>query len=267
MMQIRRQRFSPGFIDYGGSVSVAYPAARALSLDAAEAWRNAIRPFVPLASAVSILDLGAGTGRFSHLLADFAGARVVAVEPSLDMLAVAARDHITERIIYVAGSAEAIPLCDESCDVAWLSHVLHHVRDRGRCAKELGRVVRSGGHVLIRGTFGDRLEGFPTLFRFFPGAREICRDLPTVDETVAAFLEHGFTLQTDRQVRQQTCKNLQDFAERTRLRADISLILLRDTEFHEGQVAIERAAMLEPECSPVLETLDLLVLRNGRAAQ
>ena len=65
-----------------------------------------------------------------------------------------------------AGAAESIPLKDNSCGLAWLSHVWHHVRDRHACARELRRVLGHGSTVLVRGTFGDKLDGFPTLFRY-----------------------------------------------------------------------------------------------------
>lgn len=193
-MNVGSKRFFPGSIDYHSSISDNYSAGRALSPEAAAAWRTAIEPFIPRAKRLTILDLGAGTGRFAPMLAEVSGARIIGVEPSLNMLGVAVRQRLVGMIEYVAGSAEAIPLRYESCDVAWLSHVFHHVLKRAACVSELRRVVRSEGRVLVRGTFADRLDGYPTLFRFFPGARRICEDLPTIDETSAVFRGEKFTL-------------------------------------------------------------------------
>jgi hypothetical protein len=143
-----------------------------------------------------------------------------------------------------------------------LSHVFHHVRERAICASELRRVVRCGGRVLVRGTFADQLDGFPTLFRFFPGARRICEDLPTLGETAAVFAAEKFTLEVHRRIQQQTCGSLREFAERMSKRADTSLTLLADNEFEAGVAALRQAADRESEPTPVVETVDLLVFQR-----
>ena len=184
------------------------------------------------------------------------------------MLRVAVHQRLVDTIGYVAGSAEAIPLRYGSCDVAWLSHVFHHVRERAACASELRRVVRSEGRVLVRGTFADRLDGFPILFRFFPGARRICQDLPTIGETSAVFRGEKFTLEAHRRIQQRTCASLREFAARASKRADTSLALLSDDEFDSGLAALQEAAAQESAVSPVVETVDLLVFQrhHSRAA-
>src|SRR5262245_49606972 len=116
-----RRQFVPGSIDYD-AIAANYAAGRGLSPEAAAVWRKAIEPFIPRVQSATILDLGAGTGRFSPLLATFPGVRVIGVEPSRPMIGVAVRHHRAETIGYVAGFAESIPLRDCSCDVAWVSH-------------------------------------------------------------------------------------------------------------------------------------------------
>jgi SAM-dependent methyltransferase len=179
------------------------------------------------------------------------------------MLAVAARHDGHNNLLYVAGSAEALPIARATCDLAWLSHVWHHIRDRSACAKDLSRVVRRGGYVLVRGTFGDRLDGFPTLFQFWPATRAICAQLPTIDETVGVFQANGFTPVEHRHVRQETAASLGEFATRTRARADSVLTLISHSEFDEGQMAIEAAAGAESEPIPVVEVIELLVFRSS----
>jgi ubiquinone/menaquinone biosynthesis C-methylase UbiE len=254
-----RQRFTPGVIDYDGSMAWHYPMGRALSAPAAATWRTTIAQFLPLTNGLTILDLGSGTGRFSTFLADSFGARVIGVEPARGMRRLAMQDRHPTTVAFVAGTAEAIPLRDRSCDAAWLSQMFHHVRDRGACAGELRRVVRAAGRVLVRGTFAEGQNGFPTLLHFFPGVREIFKDLPGVDETVATFKAHDLHLDTHRRVTQQICGSLGEFAARNRLRADSSLALLSDEEFETCQTALEHAAAAESHPEPVTEILDLLV--------
>ena len=257
------KQFFPGVIDYSGRMSATYQSGRALSPEAADTWAAIVAPFVRQGTNTRILDLGAGTGRFSVLFARVFEAHVVGVEPSTAMLAATDDSAQPKRLTYVAGSAEAIPLRDQSCDLAWLSHVWHHIRDHHACAHELHRIVSPGSHVLVRGTFGDQLNGFPTLFRFWPAAREICQQLPTIQHTVVVFEANGFVLTEHRQVNQTTAASLREFAERTRFRADTALALISDSAFLQGQAAIEMAAAHEHVPSPVVEGIELLVFRNN----
>jgi ubiquinone/menaquinone biosynthesis C-methylase UbiE len=223
-----------------------------------------VAPFVRGAASPTILDLGAGTGRFAARFAVSFDATVIGVEPSAGMLAVAAHGKRPKNLIYVAGTAERIPLADASCDLAWMSQVWHHVRDHRACAKDLQRVVRPGGHVLVRTTFGDRLDGFPTLFRFWPASRAVCEQLPRLQETIDVFESSGFALVEHRRVQQVTADSLKEFATRTRSRADSALALITDAEFQEGQAAIERAAAAEASPAPVVEVIELLTFLHAR---
>lgn len=261
---VTAKQFYPGIIEYSGRMSAGYNSGRALSAEAAAAWAGIVAPVVRSGTNWRILDLGAGTGRFSELFARVFDAQVVGVEPSTAMLAWADGSAQPKRLAYVAGSAEAIPLREHSCDLAWLSQVWHHVRDHQACVRELRRIVSPGGRVLIRGSFGDQLDGFPTLFHYWPGTREICRQLPTIQHTVEVFEATGFLLREHRRVDQATAPSLREFAERTKFRADTSLALISDSEFLEGQAAIETVAAQEHVASSVVERIELLVFENDR---
>ncbi|HEY1303872.1 MAG TPA: methyltransferase domain-containing protein [Vicinamibacterales bacterium] len=244
-------------------MSARYQAGRALSEEAAKTWSAVVEPFVQGSTRSRILDLGAGTGRFSVLFSVSLEVSVVGIEPSMGMLGVAGRQEKMKNLVYVAGTADCIPLGDETCDLAWLSHVWHHLRDPKACADDLRRVVRRSGHVLVRGTFGDRLDGFPTLFHFWPAARAICEQVPTIQETVRVFEASGFRLTQHQRIQQETASSLGEFAKRTQSRADSALTLISDSEFEEGQIAIETAAAAGQMPGPVLEVIELLVFQNG----
>jgi SAM-dependent methyltransferase len=244
-------------------MSAHYPSGRGLSAQSAETWRAAVAPFVPIARQSRVLDLGSGTGRFATLFARSFPAQIVGVEPSRGMLSVAVRESRLDNLWYVAGSGEHLPLRESSCDLAWLSQVLHHIHDHGACARELHRVIRPGGYLLIRGTFGDSLDGFPTLFQFWPAARGICQQLPTLVDTAATFEAAGLPLREHRRIEQHTCGSLREFSERTRFRADTALTLISDREFSDGQSALEDAAAHERTPPPVVEIIEFLVFQRG----
>jgi hypothetical protein len=121
--------------------------------------------------------------------------------------------------------------------------------------------LRPDGRVLIRGAFAGRV-GEIKMFDYFPEARAICEQFPTMEETVQTFTEEGFKFETIDRVIQQTCSDLKELAARTRLRADTTLALMTDKQFSARQAALEAAAAREKEPTPVVETLDLLVLRR-----
>jgi len=252
--------FQPGSVDYNGRIATNYAAARGFSPETADLWSGIVEPFITREPPATVLDLGCGTGRFSSLFAERFAARVIGLDPAVAMLRAATHGTDRDNLFYAAASGEQVPLADCCCDLAWLSQMIHHLRDREACARELRRVLRPGGYVLIRGAFADRLDGFPTFLRFFPGTRRIMAQFPDLEEVVAGFRRAGFSVEDLRRVPQKTCDNLAEFAERTRLRADSTLSLLSDAEFERCQAALERAAREEPT-APVIEVIELLVLR------
>jgi ubiquinone/menaquinone biosynthesis C-methylase UbiE len=184
-----RRAFVPGAVDYDGAVSRDFNAGRALSAESMTVWRSAFEPYVT--GAGRVVDVGSGTGRFTVLLAEWFDVVVIGVEPARGMRDVAAESGRRPNVFYVGGRAEQVPLRRESLAVALLSNVYHHIGDRDTSAQELQRVLKTGGRVLIRGAFADRL-GEITLFDHFPEAKAICEQFPTLEETVATFANSGF---------------------------------------------------------------------------
>lgn len=254
-------------VDYDGRLHGAYRSGRALSAETGRLWMDAIaRRLDGRCSELTVLDLGAGTGRFSTMLAEAFSARVVAVEPSEKMRAEAERGSAHPRVVYRAGAADAVPAAEAEFDFAFMSMVIHHVSDLDACARELRRVVRPGGLVFIRNLFNGRLDGVRH-YEFFPSARAIDEArLPTVARVRDAFADAGFAPVALDTIEQQIDTSLGAHYERLKLRALSSFELLSDAEFEAGLARLRRAAELETPPTPVLEKLDLLTLRREQAA-
>src|SRR5690606_30036240 len=94
-------------------------------------------------------DLGCGTGQVAASLAPFV-ARVVAVDESAAMLA-AARGRLggVGNVEVRAGELESLPLDDAELDAAVVFLVLHYLSDPGAALREVARVLRPGGRVLV----------------------------------------------------------------------------------------------------------------------
>lgn len=89
----------------------------------------------------AVLDLGAGTGKFTELLTTRAD-RVIAVEPSAAMLDVL-RAKLADVESIVAG-AESIPLPESSVDAVTVAQAFHWF-DRDAACAEIARVLVPGG--------------------------------------------------------------------------------------------------------------------------
>ena len=250
-------------VDYDRRLYQAYRAGRSLSADTGRLWMDAISGHIAGArSDLTVLDLGAGTGRFSVLLADAFGARVVAVEPSAKMRADAERGSAHPRVVYRDGAADAIPAPDGEFDFALLSMVIHHVPDLAGCARELHRVLNHDGRVFIRNTFSGRLEGIRH-YEFFPSARAIDEArLPTVARVREAFEARGFAFEALDTLEQEIDPSLAAHYDRIKRRALSSFELISDAEFEQGLQLMRIAADRETTPTPILEKIDLLVLRR-----
>ena len=246
-------------VDYDRMAAV-YDAGRDLTLSALEAWRDAVRAHVGSTAGLRLLDLGAGTGRFSSALCEWLDAEVVAVEPSGAMVGQAVRKPTKAAVTYLRGRAESIPLRAACCDAAWLSTVIHHVSDLALAAHELRRVLRPRAPVLIRNWFPGHTSD-PLVFRFFPGARRLAETFPTIEDIVAAFTSAGFKTEALDPVEQVSAPSLRVFRDRVRIRADSTLEPLSDEEFARGMASLDAVVAEETTATPVIGRLDLLVLR------
>ena len=97
-----------------------------------------------------IVDVGSGQGAYHPLLAR-RGARIVAVDASLGMLAEAAGEARRNALSMsaVQASAERLPLADACCDRLMANHMLYHVPDKIAALREMERVVRPGGRLVL----------------------------------------------------------------------------------------------------------------------
>jgi SAM-dependent methyltransferase len=100
----------------------------------------------------TVLDYGCGDGMNALLLAR-RGARVEAFDLSLDLIRIASRRLIANRVAsdvkFIVGSAHDLPFADNSVDVVFGMAILHHL-DLGLSSREVKRVLRKGGRAIFR---------------------------------------------------------------------------------------------------------------------
>jgi SAM-dependent methyltransferase len=257
-------------ISYDEGTAAAFKAVREVPRAGLEEWRWAVGRHLRPWPGMTLVDIGAGTGAFSTAFSDWFGLRVLAVEPSAAM-----REHIprTRAIEVLAGDACSLPLADAAADAAWLSLVVHHIPDLGTAAREIRRVVRPGGPVLIRQGFPDRYEpsgpldqGGIELVRWFPETARTAATFPSLQATCAAFADAGFRRAALEQVRDSRVAGLAELLAKvdTLRRADTTMRGLTDDEFERGKERLRRAVRhADDGGTPELRGnwLELLVLR------
>jgi SAM-dependent methyltransferase len=92
-----------------------------------------------------LVDCGAGTGRFAREAS--ARCNAIAVDDHEESLAIA-RKHLGSESVR-RGSCTALPLADEAADVVTALDVIEHVEDDARAVREMARILKPGGLMVI----------------------------------------------------------------------------------------------------------------------
>ncbi len=115
-----------------------------LSFGRDRSWRRATRGALALQPGEKVLDLAAGTGVSTVELAR-SGAWAAACDFSTGML----RAGAFRRVPMVTGDATALPFADGVFDAATISFGLRNVHDPAAGLREMARVVRPGGRLVV----------------------------------------------------------------------------------------------------------------------
>ena len=108
-------------------------------------WPPAVLDLLPVSDDATVLDLGAGTGKLTRVLAA-RYSHVIALEPLAEMRAIL--EERVPKAEALPGVAEAIPLGDGSVDAVFTGQAFHWFAN-DVAVVEIARVLRPGG-VLAR---------------------------------------------------------------------------------------------------------------------
>jgi ubiquinone/menaquinone biosynthesis C-methylase UbiE len=156
---------------------------------------DAVVQLLGLPPPAKIIDLGCGSGAFTHLL-QRAGFACVGLDISGKLLRLARRRY--PAIEFVQGEIERLPFVDGSFDGALLSGVVHHLPDPSRCAAETFRILRPHGRFAAFDP--NRMNPFMWLYRdpaspFYSSVGITANERPVLAREVAAIFQHaGFTV-------------------------------------------------------------------------
>lgn len=131
-----------------------------------------------------IADLGAGNGYFAIPMAKNAKTvYAVDIEPEmLEMLKENADQEQVKNIQYVESNLDQIQLDNDSVEKVMISFVLHHVPDVDKTVREIKRILKPGGQMLVIEFKALETESGPPLHIRIPA-----------DEMAEKLKRHGFT--------------------------------------------------------------------------
>ena len=123
---------------------------RVLSCGIDRRWRKRVVARAGQVQGRAVLDVCTGTGDLAVAFAR-AGARVVGVDFTRPMLLRAPRKVNSDelRAVFAQGDALRLPARKDSVDLASVAFGIRNVADRHLGLREMGRVVRPGGQVLV----------------------------------------------------------------------------------------------------------------------
>lgn len=149
-----------------------------LSLGQDRRWRREVFEAVAPSYGERVLDLAAGTGTSSQPFAD-AGAHVVPCDFSLGMLRVGkrARPHLP----FTAGDGTRLPFADDTFDAVTISFGLRNIVDPEAGLREMRRVTRPGGRLVVCEFSSPTFRPFRTVYMEY-----LMKALPAISRAVSS---------------------------------------------------------------------------------
>ena len=149
-----------------------------LSLGQDRRWRRLVLDAVDPRPGERVLDLAAGTGTSSEPFVA-RGAQVVPCDFSLGMLQVGKRAR--PALPFVAGDGTRLPFADATFDAVTISFGLRNIVDPAAGLRELRRVTKPGGRLVVCEFSHPTLAPFRTVYTEY-----LMRALPPVARAVSS---------------------------------------------------------------------------------
>ena len=138
-----------------------------------------LRHHVDLRPSGQYLDIGCGTGNYTTALNKIGG-KWTGLEPASEMLDLARKKDGS--IDWVQGGAEALPFEDDTIDGVICTAAIHHFTDLGKAFREMGRVLRPNGKLVIFTATPDQVSRYWITHYFPEMMKKDYEQLPSIDQ-------------------------------------------------------------------------------------
>ncbi len=149
-----------------------------LSLGQDRRWRREVLRAVDPRPGNLVLDLAAGTGTSSQPFRD-RGATVVPCDFSVGMLRVG--KHTRPHLPFTAGDGTQLPFADDTFDAVTISFGLRNIVDPDAGLREMLRVTRPGGRLVVCEFSSPTHQAFRTVYLEY-----LMKALPTIARAVSS---------------------------------------------------------------------------------
>jgi demethylmenaquinone methyltransferase / 2-methoxy-6-polyprenyl-1,4-benzoquinol methylase len=143
-----------------------------LSLNIDKTWRRKVRGTIAdvlRRPDARVLDVACGTGDLTLALADGAKAKVVGTDFCAPMLELAKQKSKAKSVVipFVEADAMKLPLDDRSFDAATIGFGLRNLPNIENGLRELHRILKSGGTLVVLEFSSPFIPGFRQLFNLY----------------------------------------------------------------------------------------------------
>lgn len=116
-----------------------------------------IKDYIKDARAGIAIDVGTRFGEFAESLKEAMpeGSRIIGIDHDERTVAQAREKRASSGIEFAVGRGEALDFADGSVEAAALSNTMHHIEDYDAVIREMIRVLRPGGYLIINEMYSD----------------------------------------------------------------------------------------------------------------
>lgn len=134
-------------------------------------WRKKTVDMLRDISPQSILDIATGTGDMAFRLMRLKPEKVTGIDVSEKMIAIgikkAAKKGFSDKIVFITGDSEKLPFRDENFDAATVGFGVRNFENPLRGLKEIHRVIRRTGKLVILEFSQPQRFPFRQIYRFY----------------------------------------------------------------------------------------------------
>ena len=120
----------------------------------------------PSSRAFDVLDVGCGTGTLVGMIAksNLPARHVAGLDYAMEMCQQAktktAAPHVDRPVQFIHGDSEHLPFADQTFDIVTCANSFHHYPHQLAVVREMRRLIRPGGRLMIIDGFRDNVIGW-----------------------------------------------------------------------------------------------------------